>query len=150
MHLFKTDLGKQYKNQYHELIANLHITDGYIFNYFDQKLAPFKLSVQQYVVLRQLQEVYPESLNAGELKNKMHEINSDMTRLTDRLISKNLIVRETDPLNRRRVKLRLTEESNEFVKRVAIEFQNFESIVSHLTDDEVKTLNTLLTKIRTK
>ena len=143
-------MGKQYKNQYNELIANLHITDGYIFNYFDQKLAPFKLSVQQYVVLRQLQEVYPESLNAGELKNKMHEINSDMTRLTDRLISKNLIVRETDPLNRRRVKLRLTEESNEFVKKVAIEFQNFESIVSHLTDEEVKTLNTLLTKIRTK
>jgi DNA-binding MarR family transcriptional regulator len=143
-------MGKQYKNQYHELIANLHITDGYIFNYFDQKLAPFKLSVQQYSVLRQLQEVFPGSLNAGELKNKMHELNSDMTRLTDRLISKNLIIREIDPENRRRVKLRLTEESNEFVKKVAIEFQNFESIVSHLTDEEVKTLNTLLTKIRNK
>lgn len=143
-------MGKQYKNQYHELIANLHITDGYIFNYFDQKLAPFKLSVQQYSVLRQLQEVFPGSLNSGELKNKMHELNSDMTRLTDRLISKNLIIREIDPENRRRVKLRLTEESNEFVKKVAIEFQNFESIVSHLTDEEVKTLNTLLTKIRNK
>ncbi|MBA4849353.1 MarR family winged helix-turn-helix transcriptional regulator [Emticicia sp. BO119] len=143
-------MSKQYKNQYHELIANLHMTDGYIFNYFDQKLAPFQLSVQQYIVLRQLQEVYPESLNAGELKSKMHEMNSDMTRLTDRLITKNLIVRETDPENRRRVKLRLTEESNEFVKKVAIDFQNFESIVSHLTDDEVKILNSLLTKIRTK
>lgn len=143
-------MGKQYKNQYHELIANLHITDGYIFNYFDQKLAPFKLSVQQYSVLRQLQEVFPGSLNSGELKNKMHELNSDMTRLTDRLISKNLIIREIDPENRRRVKLRLTEESNEFVKKIAIEFQNFESIVSHLTDEEVKTLNTLLTKIRNK
>lgn len=142
-------MAKQYKNQYHELIANLHITDGYIFNYFDQKLAPFQLSVQQYSVLRQLQEVYPESLYAGELKSKMHEINSDMTRLTDRLVRKNLIVRKPDPLNRRRVKLCLTEDSNEFVKKVAIEFQNFESIVSHLTDEEVNILNTLLTKIRT-
>ena len=141
---------KKYKNQYHELIANLHITDGYIFNYFDQKLAPFQLSVQQYSVLRQLQEAYPNSLNAGELKSKMHESNPDMTRLTDRLIKKNLIERETDPENRRKVMLRLTEESNEFVRQVGLEFQNFESIVNHLSDEEVKTLNTLLIKIRNK
>lgn len=141
---------KKYKNQYHELIANLHITDGYIFNYFDQKLAPFQLSVQQYSVLRQLQEAYPNSLNAGELKSKMHESNPDMTRLTDRLIKKNLIERETDPENRRKVMLRLTEESNEYVKQVGLEFQNFESIVNHLSDEEVQTLNTLLIKIRNK
>jgi len=143
-------MANKYKNQYHELIANLHITDGYIFNHFDQKLAPFQLSVQQYSVLRQLQEVYPNTLNAGELKSKMHESNPDMTRLTDRLIKKNLIVRETDPENRRKVMLRLTEESNEFVKQVGLEFQNFESIVNHLTDEEVQTLNTLLIKIRNR
>lgn len=141
---------KQFVNEYHRLIANLHKTDGYIFNYFGQKLAPFDLSVQQYIALRRLSEVYPSSLTAGELKEKMTDLNSDMTRLTDRLIVKNLIVREVDPQNRRRVNLRLTEESYQFVEKVATDFKNFESIVSHLTDEEVHTMNILLEKIRNR
>ncbi|GAB3914981.1 hypothetical protein GCM10028803_61180 [Larkinella knui] len=143
-------MNKQFRNEYHRLIANLHHTDGYIMNYFAQKLAPFDLSVQQYIVLRHLSEVYPNSLTAGELKEKMIEINSDITRLTDRLVAKNLIVREIDSQNRRRVNLRLTEESKRFVEKAAAEFNDFESIVSHLTDEEVRLLNTLLDKIRNR
>ncbi|MEZ0541916.1 MarR family winged helix-turn-helix transcriptional regulator [Fibrella arboris] len=143
-------MDKQYRNEYHRLIGNLHKTDGYIMNYFSQKLAPFDLSVQQYIVLRRLSEVYPASLTAGELKDKMTEVNSDITRLTDRLVAKNLIVREIDPQNRRRVNLSLTEDTNKFVENVALEFNDFESVVSHLTDDEVHTMNTLLDKIRNR
>ena len=140
-------MDNQHRNEYHRLIKNLHKTDGFIINHFQQKLAPFDLSVQQYVTLRQLSEVYPNSLTAGELKERMTDINPDMTRLTDRLVAKNLIVREVDAQNRRRVNLRLTEESYQFVQTVAVEFKDFESIVNHLTDEEVHTLNTLLEKI---
>lgn len=138
----------QFRNEYHRLIINLHETDGYVFNYFQQKLAPFDLSVQQYKTLRHLSEAYPNSLTAGELKEQMTGMNSDMTRLIDRLVAKNLVMREVDPQNRRRVNLRLTEESNRFVEAAAVEFRNFESIVSHLTDEEARTMNTLLEKIR--
>jgi MarR family transcriptional repressor of mepA len=81
------------------------------------------------------------------LKEKMTDVNSDITRLTDRLVAKNLLVREVDPQNRRRVNLRLTEESYKFVETVAADFKNFESIVSLLTVDEVLIMNTLLEKI---
>lgn len=141
---------KKYKNEYHRLIANIHQTDGYIFNYFQQKLSPFDLSVQQYIALRRLSEVYPNSLTAGELKEKMTDVNSDMTRLTDRLVAKSLIVREIDPTNRRKVNLRLTPESHEFIEKVAVEFSDFELIIRHLTDEEVHTLNILLEKIRNR
>ncbi|GAB3920944.1 MarR family winged helix-turn-helix transcriptional regulator [Larkinella terrae] len=143
-------MNKQFRNEYHRLIANLHQTNSFIFNYFGQKLAPFDLSVQQYIVLRHLSEGYPNSLTAGELKEKMNDLNPDMTRLVDRLVAKNLIVREIDPQNRRRVNLRLTEESKQFVETAAAHFADFESIVSHLTDEEVSTLNTLLNKIRNR
>jgi DNA-binding MarR family transcriptional regulator len=143
-------MNNAYRNDYHRLIANLHKTDGYIFNHFGQKLAPFDLSVQQYIVLRRLSEVYPDSLTAGELKEKMTDLNSDMTRLTDRLVAKNLIVREADSQNRRRVNLRLTDESKRFVETVAAEFSDFESVVNHLTDEEVQFMNTLLDKIRNR
>jgi MarR family transcriptional repressor of mepA len=143
-------MGNQFKNEHHRLIANLHQTDGYIFNHFQQKLSPFDLSVQQYIALRRLSEVYPNSLSAGELKEKMTDLNSDMTRLTDRLVAKSLIIREVDPQNRRRVNLRLTPESHQFVEKVALEFKDFESILSHLTDEEVQIMNTLLEKIRNR
>ncbi len=138
----------QFRNEYHRLIINLHKTDGYVFNHFQQKMTPFDLSVQQYKALRLLSEVFPNSLSAGELKEKMTDMNSDMTRLIDRLVAKNLVVREVDPTNRRRVNLRLTNESNQFIDRVAVEFKDFESIVSHLTDEEAQTMNKLLEKIR--
>lgn len=141
---------KPFRNDYHRLIANLHKTDGYIINYFQQKLAPFDISVQQYITLRHLFDAYPNSLTAGELKEKMTDINSDMTRLTDRLVAKNLVLREVDPQNRRRVNLRLTEKSYRFVETVSVEFKDFESIVSHLTDEEVRIMNALLDKIRNR
>ncbi|MFD2934464.1 MarR family winged helix-turn-helix transcriptional regulator [Spirosoma flavum] len=140
----------QFVNEYHRLIKNLHMTDGYIFNHFAQKLAPFDLSVQQYIALRRLSEVFPNSLTAGELKEKMTDLNSDMTRLTDRLVTKNLVVREVDAQNRRRVNLRLTEESYRFVENVAADFKDFESVVSHLTDEEVRMMNICLDKIRNR
>ncbi len=126
------------------------MTDGYIFNHFAQKLAPFDLSVQQYIALRRLSEVFPNSLTAGELKEKMTDLNSDMTRLTDRLVTKNLVVREVDAQNRRRINLRLTEESYQFLEKVAADFKDFESIVSHLTDEEVRMMNICLDKIRNR
>ncbi|WP_020600648.1 MarR family winged helix-turn-helix transcriptional regulator [Spirosoma panaciterrae] len=140
----------QFRNEYHRLIVNLHKTDGYIFNHFQQKLAPFDLSVQQYKALRLLSDVFPNSLSAGELKEKMTDMNSDMTRLIDRLVAKNLVVREVDPTNRRRVNLRLTNESDQFVRKVATEFSDFESIVSQLTEEEVNVMNKLLEKIRNR
>ncbi|GAB3957803.1 hypothetical protein GCM10028805_51210 [Spirosoma harenae] len=138
----------QFRNEYHRLIINLHKTDGYIFNHFQQKMAPFDLSVQQYKALRLLSDVFPNSLTAGELKEKMTDMNSDMTRLIDRLVAKNLVVREVNALNRRQVNLRLTVESNQFVEKVAAEFKHFESIVSHLTEEEALVMNKLLEKIR--
>ncbi|CCH52090.1 transcriptional regulator, MarR family [Fibrisoma limi BUZ 3] len=137
-----------FRNQYHRLIANLHRTDGFIINYFQQKLSPHDLSVQQYSVLRRLQDVYPDSLTVSEVKERLADHNSDITRLIDRLVAKNLVVREVDEQNRRRVNLRLTDDANRFVGEVAQEFKDFESIVNHLTDEEVETLNILLDKIR--
>ncbi|MBO0935648.1 MarR family transcriptional regulator [Fibrella sp. HMF5335] len=137
-----------YRNEYHRLIGSLHKTAGYITNHFQQKLAPFDLSVQQYVVLRLLSRVHPDSLTAGELKAKMTDLNPDLTRLTDRLIAKGLILRDVDPQNRRRVMLRLTEAGHKLVETAAVEFNDFESIISMLTPDEVATMNTLLDKIR--
>ncbi|WP_245859973.1 MarR family winged helix-turn-helix transcriptional regulator [Spirosoma aerolatum] len=73
-----------------------------------------------------------------------------MTRLIDRLVAKNLVVREVDPTNRRRVNLRLTTESDQFVRKVAVEFSDFESIVNHLTVEEANVMNKLLEKIRNR
>ncbi len=141
---------KHYNNQYKRLIANLHRTDGYIFNFFQQKLSPFDISVQQYVVLRHLQDAYPNALTVSEVKERLADHNSDVTRLIDRLVAKSLVTREVDSENRRRVNLKLTESSYRFTAEVAEQFKDFESIVSHLTDEEVQTLNSLLDKIRNK
>ncbi|MFD1141469.1 MarR family winged helix-turn-helix transcriptional regulator [Larkinella insperata] len=139
---------RPFRNSYHELLVNLHSTQSQISNEFQKKLEPFDLSSQQYFILRLLSEAHPHPLTVSELKNQMVDRSSDITRLIDRLVKKSLVIRENDPENRRKVNLRLSEDSYAFAQKVIGQFQNFESIVSHLSEPEVQTLNELLNKIR--
>ena len=115
----------QFRNEHHRLIANLHKTDGYIVNHFQQKMAPFDLSVQQDKALRLLSDAFPNSLTAGELKEKMTDMNSDMTRLIDRLVAKNLVIREGDPTNTTARRYRFDFFRKLFEKRTSEKSENF-------------------------
>lgn len=139
---------RQYRNEHHRLIANLHYTHSHVIGNFQQKLNPFDLSVQQYAVLRMLYDAYPNSLTVNEVKEGMTDRNSDITRLIDRLVSKQLVVREVDSENRRRVNLALNETSYRLMLDVIAQLHDFESIVKHLSSEEVSTLNALLDKVR--
>lgn len=74
-----------------------------------QLLKQAKLSPAQYNVLRILRGA-PEGLLCGEIAERMITRDPDITRLLDRLEKRDLLRRDRDPNDRRRVLVRITPE----------------------------------------
>ena len=101
------------------------------------------------MVLRCLSDAENTSLN--ELASAIGVDNGALSRMVERLLQKGLVVRETDPANRRTVRLRLTDAGKKLVPVLANEAdENDEAFFAALGDTErqrlLKTVRTLLAK----
>jgi DNA-binding MarR family transcriptional regulator len=116
---------------------------------FARRLEKHDVSVPQWVVLRCLYDMENASLN--ELATTVGVDNGALSRMMERLFQKGLIFRETDPANRRTVRLRLTSAGNKLVPVLAREAdENDEAFFGVVGEEErqqlLRTVRTLLTK----
>jgi len=72
-------------------------------------LKPAGLTPTQYNVLRILRGAHPEPVTCGQVAERMITKDPDITRLMDRMESRNLIVRERDTRDRRHVTIGITD-----------------------------------------
>src|SRR2546430_16095982 len=76
--------------------------------FFETVCAPFRITGQQYNVLRILRGAEPEGLPTLTIAERMIERTPGITRMIDRLEAKGLVAREVRPHDRRRVYCRIT------------------------------------------
>lgn len=86
---------------------------------FAARLEGHDVSVAQWVVLRCLFDVEHVSLNG--LAETVGVDNGALSRMVERLVQKDLVVREVDPANRRAVRVRLSEAGRKLVPVLAAE-----------------------------
>ena len=126
----------------------------YTASFLDQKISKFlkkyDLTHIQFNILRILGESFPEPLAIYDLKKKLAFANSDMTRLLDRLVKKNFVYRNTDPDNRRKVNVTISQKGQltlyEIMPGLAIELEGFYS--SRINMKDAKSVSNILEKIR--
>ncbi|WP_165235796.1 MarR family winged helix-turn-helix transcriptional regulator [Aquisphaera insulae] len=116
---------------------------------FARRLEGHGVSVPQWVVLRCLFDRENASLN--ELAATIGIDNGALSRMVERLVQKGLVSRETDPANRRMVRLRLTDASKALVPVLAKEAdRNDEAFFGVIGEPErrqlLETVRTLLTR----
>ncbi len=103
----------------------------------------------QFNILRILEGCYPNSLNVGEIKEKIVFSNSDITRLLNRLINKNLLTRKINSKNKRKVDITITTKGLELIQillpEIEEELEDFYS--AQLDINECITLTQLLKKL---
>lgn len=132
-------------------INNILITGNWMNERFSEHLKQYALSIQQYQVLRSLRVLNGEPTDLLSLQAGMVSKNSNTTRLVEKLRLKGLISRIQNEENRRKVDIRITEEGLNLLAEIDTPQSVFEkNTVSNLTKKELKTLNTLLKKIRNK
>src|SRR5690606_34034541 len=98
-----------------------------------QVFKQFDITHQQYNVLRILRGRKGEPACCGEVKEVMLDKNPDITRLSDRLITKGFIERSTNPQNRREVQLSITEEGLKLLEKVDPELEKNSGFMFNLS-----------------
>ncbi|MBN1598926.1 MAG: MarR family transcriptional regulator [Bacteroidales bacterium] len=81
-------------------------------------LKQFDITHIQFNVLRSLETVSPGNLSVGEIKDQLIFPTSDITRILDRLVKRQLIHREVCPKNRRKVDVSITQKGLHLIQEI--------------------------------
>ncbi|MDO9187379.1 MAG: MarR family transcriptional regulator [Bacteroidia bacterium] len=138
----------KFRSEFQKTIINIYYTNSYIFSKFQDLLSEYKLTVQQYNILRILRGQFPETASIGTIKERMLDKNSDITRIIDRLIIKQLAERKNSISDRRVAEIKITKKGLSLLKKMDLVDLKSDNILSHLNETDLKKLNELLDKIR--
>ena len=132
-----------------KVILNLSFSKSIVADRFLEILKPFDLSSEQYNVLRILRGQKGKPANMSVIQERMISKNSNTTRLVDKLIIKELVIRKICPSNKRKMEITITEKGLHILEKldpIVIEHEN--NLASNLTTEELTQLNNLLEKYR--
>ena len=138
----------KFRSEFQKTIINIYYTNSYISSKFQDLLSEYKLTVQQYNILRILRGQFPETASIGTIKERMLDKNSDITRIIDRLIIKQLAERKNSINDRRVAEIKITKKGLSLLEKMDLVDVKSDSILSHVNETDLKKLNELLDKIR--
>lgn len=130
-------------------LLNVMFTQNVIADKFNELLKPFDLSAEQFNVLRILRGQKGNAVNMYTIQERMIAKTSNTTRLVDKLLAKELVLREICPQNRRKMEITITTKGMELLHRLdpLVEMHE-QKFGNNLTKNELTQLNTLLEKFR--
>lgn len=138
----------KFRNDSHKTIVNIFYTNHYINNRFQELFKRFKITQQQFNILRILRGHHPSSANVGIVKERMLDKSSDVTRLIERLRTKKLLQRKVCKKDRRKIDVKITEEGLALLSEIDVQEQKMDILLSGLNSEEMIQLNSLLDKVR--
>ncbi len=136
-------------NLYFQVVHQL-ITKGHtITDLVGKAMRPFGLTEPQYNVLRLLSAGEGQPLSVQKVQEGMVQKGSNVTRIVDKLVAKNLVDRSECPTNRRKMDLTMTEEGARLLETLDKEVVKLhQPIKASMTKEELVTLGRLLKKIQ--
>ena len=137
---------KKFTSSQQKAVVNLIFTSNWLQNKQHDFFKFFGITGQQFNILRILKGQYPDSISGTEIKSRMLDRNSDVSRLLDRLAGKNLVTKNTCPNDKRASDVLITEEGLKLLDQIN-KTQKQDYILA-LSDEEAETLSALLDKAR--
>ena len=138
---------QKFKTPHQKAVINLIYTTSWMQGKQKDIFKTFNITVQQFNILRILRGQHPNSTSATEIKSRMLDKNSDVSRLLDRLLAKNVITKRISPNDKRAADVNLTEEGLELLKAIDKRQHQIDNVLL-LTEDEATLLSDLLDKSR--
>lgn len=127
-------------------MLNVMYTSNHLSSAHNDFFKPFGISPQQYNILRILKGA-KKPMKVQEVKNRMIERSPNLTRLTDKLCDKELIVRIPFPTDRRVVLVEITSKGLDLLSQIQPE-DSIAELLSKITEEEAELLSNLLDKMR--
>lgn len=136
-----------FKTPQQKAIVNLRFTANYFINFQNSFMLEFDLTMPQFNILRILRGA-KGSLSVNSVKERMVEISPNLTRIMDKLVSKDLIIRFQCNDDRRAVFIEISQIGLELLQKIDFKMEKTNLFPQNLTDDEAEQLSYLLDKIR--
>ena len=140
---------RQYKfsSPYQKAVINLIFTANWLFSKHQEFFKPFGITLQQYNILRILRGQHPNSISVKEIKSRMLDRNSDVSRLLARLLAKKLVAKRVCKEDNRSADVFITTAGLTLLKTIKEPEAELDHILA-LTPKEAIQLSNLLDKCR--
>jgi DNA-binding MarR family transcriptional regulator len=138
----------KFKSPHQKVVLNLLFTANWIQNKQRELFEPFGITGQQYNILRILRGHRSMPISATEIKSRMIDKNSDVSRLLDRLIGKKLIQKNQCPNDKRATDVSITEAGLDILNKLDGAINIMDSDFLALSNEEAKQLSDMLDKAR--
>ena len=138
----------KFRDEYQKLVINLGFTSSWAERVTSCKLKDFKLTPQQFNILRILRGQHGNPATINLLTERMIDKSSNASRLVDKLIKKDLVSRRECPSDRRQVDVSITKKGLDLLAKIDKEEEEWVKEFKGLSVTEAKELNRLLDKLR--
>jgi DNA-binding MarR family transcriptional regulator len=140
---------EKFNDPYEKVVVNLIYTSNWVRDKQNQTFRNYDILPQHYNVLRILKGRHPNPVSPGEIKEVMLDKGTDVTRLIDKLVNKELTKRGLCESNRRKMDVVITEKGLQLLKDIEEPMQIFRNqLRDQLTEPEAGMLSNLLDKLR--
>jgi DNA-binding MarR family transcriptional regulator len=139
---------KPFRSNKEKALVNIIYTNNWLLLIQNKWMKKHGISTQQYNVLRILNGQKGKPITINEIIDRMLDKMSNASRLVDKLYLKGYVSRQQKPDNRRACDVLLSEKGKIFLDKVTASIQKMDENMGNLTEEEYKTLNHLLDKLR--
>lgn len=137
-----------FKSPWHKMTVNLIFTNNWLAGIQKELFKPYNITTQQYNVLRILRGAYPDPISTSDIRERMLDKMSDVSRIVDRLVKKGFLSRRTCKSDKRLVDVLITDDGLELLKKMDKTQEALDKRFQGLSEEEAEQLNLLLDKLR--
>ncbi len=138
-----------FRTPYHRVLVNLIYTTNWVTDSQTRVLKPFRLTLQQYNVLRILRGQHPNPIKVADITERMLDKMSNASRLVDKLVIKQFVQRTECPSDRRAVDVVITDMGLELLAKLDVYLTEWGEIQRQkLTEEEAILLSQMLDRLR--
>ncbi|HRE66430.1 MAG TPA: MarR family transcriptional regulator [Cyclobacteriaceae bacterium] len=138
----------KFRSEQQKAVLNILFTASWIENLQKEFFEPFGITGHQYNILRILRGQHPNRICAYELKSRMLDKSSDISRLLDRLIGKKLVIKSISKQDKRASEIRITPQGLALLQKLDSVINLLDMEVMKLSSADAKKLNLLLESCR--
>jgi DNA-binding MarR family transcriptional regulator len=138
----------KFRSAQQKAMLNLIFTSNWLENKHRDYFKEYGLTNQQFNILRILKGQHPSKISGTEIKSRMLDKNSDVSRLLDRMILKKLVIKSQCPNDKRSADVGISDLGISLLQKIDRTVFNFAGSLEQLTEDEANQLSYLLDRCR--
>jgi DNA-binding MarR family transcriptional regulator len=137
----------RFNSEYHKMNVNLIYTYNWVMEQSKRFFEKADLTPQQYNILRILRGA-SNPLSTLQIRQRMLDKMSDTSRIVDRLLKKQLVEKVVCKNDRRLVDVTISDKGIVLLNKLDIDTHELDLQLSSISEEEAKTMNHLLDKLR--